>query len=81
MADIVQVGKFSDASIQKAIDDVTSRLQPSDNGAFVAYTDLKNVVSVAAVHRIGDHFSVQAAVVYVIPDKKLTTAAELIGKW
>lgn len=81
MADLVTIGKFSDSAIQKAIDDVTSKLKSTESGAFVAYTDVTNVVSVAAVQRVGNHFSVVAAAVYTIPDKKLTAAAELVGKW
>jgi len=78
---LIKVGKFADINIQKAIDDVASRLSQNDKGAFVAYTDFNNTVSVAAIHRIGDHFSVEAAAIYSIPDKKLSGVAELVGKW
>lgn len=70
-----EVRKFSDAAIQSAIDGALSGLPPDKTVAVVAYADGSGA-SLAVVGRIGDLWSVTAAVAKPFGGR-LTAAAEI----
>jgi hypothetical protein len=58
--DFLEVGKFSDASLQRAIDAVTAALPAGSSGAVIRIGPHENGVNVAAALK-GEHWSVEAA--------------------
>lgn len=56
---IVPVSLFSDAALQKAVDDAMDRLPPGTKGGFLFHVDLKDAG--IAVQKKGEHWSVSLA--------------------
>ncbi len=73
------VRRFTDETIQRAIDSATSRLSGDTRGASVAHVD-GNGASLSIVGKVGDHWSVAAAA-YKPYHGKLSAEAEVVYSW
>jgi hypothetical protein len=79
MADTVVVRKFSDAAIQRAIDRALEVLPADRTVAVVAHADLAGV-SLTAVGKIGEHWSLSGSVSKPWHGP-LSAEAEVIASW
>lgn len=79
MMETIVVKKFTDAKIQAAIDHALSVLPPDRTVAVVAHADL-NGVSLTAVGKIGEHWSVSGHVSKPWQGP-LSAEAEVIASW
>ena len=50
------MGIFSEAELQKHVDDVLSPIPPTHRHAIIGYADSKGTVRLTYVHRFGEHW-------------------------